>query len=316
MAERDAATVPRYDSVLSYGFSCATAGQLQVRGLRTEAGPFDWIGGDTEALFDKALQWVYDRFETPFVTYASLSVSQPVSYDWQGYVLISEPATGLLVPHAMRKLTPAAFEVFHRALMRRAARLARMLDAASGRRVLVVTSSRTPVLTVDHWRRLRDAFRMTWPAADITLYVLAFCQEEASRYAEPGLIVDAVCRDFDMREDLSVVSPAWRYLDEASFPACLSSAEAARLQEERCRQADAGLAPVLRWWKRYFFSLRVSFRDKRRMVKLMRVAYSRGFLRFRDASPSAGRRMARFLRTRNPLWLLAVRIPSDGEGTL
>lgn len=297
-------TLGQYDMVFAYGFSCASAGQLEARGLRAFSGPLDWVEGRSVESFDVAVEWVSNRCMPDF-RYADLCVSPQEQRDFMNRIVVADRRTGFTFPHDFTELSELSYETVRTRYAKRAERLAHALDGAAGKRVLIVSSVRTPEVTMDHWKRLLDRFRKTWPEVCFELYALTFCAPGRTRIEGCGLTVDFTERDFQPEDDLVSPTVDWRGLDYV-VNTSVDSVKLVEWKSEGRKKADCMIATEIPKWRRYCFSTSVSLKAKRVWFKTLKVAWARGYLRF-DGLPTVSRwAVSRFVTTRNPFYLFLV----------
>ncbi len=294
----------KYDMVVPYGFNCATASQLEVRGLRSFSGPLDWIDGTlARESFHAAVEWLDNSF-AGMLDYADLTHCKGRSVDWLGCHAVQNAKTHFLFPHEFRVLTKETHKQVAEKYLRRIRRFDTTLKHASGN-VLVVSCTTNPDISFSDWKLLLAAFQRKCPGANVNLYAVQFSAKCDERRQDGDLVVDYRTRRFKPKIDMVAPSDDWAYLNEVSMPVLDKDVRMKR-NAEKCDQLDRVVAAGIGEWRRYFFSPFVSFKQKRGRIKNIRLAQSRGMLKFNCLGKFPRWCLLRFIKTRNPCWLLLV----------
>jgi len=199
-----------YDLIFSLGANCSAAHNLQDRGLRPFALPFDWTFiKDEKALlaFARGLDDHFAEF-THFENFHLLG-SEDLSGSHVDRVQYKNIITGYyFVNHFNKKITPD--DIDFATLKKRFARLDQHLEEARSICAIICANF---FITSDTAREVRDALRKKYPGKDIDMFMLNFsCPEEMQERME-GLTISRHARamnDYDFYK----TNIEWRFMDE------------------------------------------------------------------------------------------------------
>ena len=267
-----------YDGVASLGINCASAMQIEVRGLRAFSGPLDWLTIDASQVDVGWKTWVR-MITTQFQVIVNPSNLTPrnltatSSVDFLGDILLQDEHQGLLFPHNFSSW-PASPEVIQKVqnqYQRRGARLVERL--AKGGHYLFVFNSGNYPCTTSELLQLITNLRHTFPNSHIDLFAVLFKQTEEVNGQEvaSGVFVTKTCRSFRDRYDFGGRCATWQWLDSVALR------EPINLDVDLARRDsfDARiLSQVSRWLCMDKKTLKLSH-------KTYTQAYKRGYCRFR-----------------------------------
>ena len=280
-----------YDGMLSLGVNCATAMQLEVRGLRTWSGPLDWITLSPSAVELGWQSWtraIANDFQLN-IDWERLKLTQiteEVSADYMGNLLLNDEQQGVLFPHDFSEwpASSTALQKVKTRYQRRATRVVEQLT--TGGRWLLVFNSGNFSCSIEDLLELRSHLRQRFPNAQIDLFAVFFGQAEETNGEEvaPGVFVTKTARAFRDSYDFGGQNATWNWLDGVA------------LREPIDKQADLKrravfdsrlLAQVPRW-------LKLSQKTLKLYHKTYVLAHARGYCRFADYP---------LLTCKLPMWL-------------
>lgn len=208
-----------YDVVASLGANCSAAHNINLRGLRKAALPFDWTYVVDEAPYRWLAAHLPDRF-ADLCNRENLERILPGHPEWaeahKGFLKYIDRGSGFRFVNHFRKPIEEAgeFERVHGMLRRRIDRFCELLGSA--RRVLLVLATGVAV-SDETLTELRQAFMRQFPGADFTISFLRFgAEDEGERSVDEGVFCQTVRRSMN-RYDLERTNFEWAFLDGVSL---------------------------------------------------------------------------------------------------
>ncbi len=239
-----------YDHIISLGANCSVAVQLQLRGLRLESGPVDWIAcGNPQLLFSTLTRWFTTEFDA-ILTHPLRLI--PGEEDLFGYKTFLDETDGYLFVHDLISGVPSEAEIAtaRSRYQRRGKRLIERLKATD-RWLFVLTNAR------NQWQDEQvEAFlqwlRTTFPTAHIDLLYVKFSSlSDALEEPLEGLFIQHVKKRFRFRREMKK-SKAFQFLNSLhlTIEANPDAWEAKKRTEEQLLQSQNEiLAKRIAYWK-------------------------------------------------------------------
>lgn len=208
-----------YDLVASLGANCAAAHNINLRGLRKVALPFDW----TYVVDERPYLWLSEHLADDFsglCLKGNLERILPDHPEWAdahaGFLKYIDRGSGFrFVNHFRRPIEEKGeYERVHGMLRRRIRRLVENLRTA--KRVLFVLATGV-VVSDSTLSLLRDAFIRRFPGVSFDFVYLQFgADAEGVREAFPGIVRRQVLRKMNVY-DLERTNFEWSFLDSVSL---------------------------------------------------------------------------------------------------
>lgn len=204
-----------YDVVASLGANCSAAHNINLRGLRKAALPFDWTYVVDEAPYRWMAEHLEDRLEG-LCRRENLEQIRPGDPEWadahKGFLKYIDRGTGFrFVNHFRKPIEEAgAYENVSKTLQRRIDRFYRLLGAA--KRVLFILATEVSVsdaVLVE----LRAAFSKEFPGVDFVFACIRFRDgSDGAGQVGEGIYRLSVRRPMNVY-DLERTNFEWSFLD-------------------------------------------------------------------------------------------------------
>ncbi len=266
----------KYDNVISFGINCATSAQIQMRKLRLDSGPIDWVYcAATERLFDQLKHWFENDFEDILGNPLELLEA---GADFFGNLCFHDATAGYIFSHEFDspQIPDALLKEVQARYRRRGKRLCEKLRAG-GKHLFVLTRGKShfseeEVVTFFAW--LRERF----PTATIdALLVYHSAPEKKNVELAPGIYCSYQKKRFRFARELRFKSKTYGFLDRVRLtlmddPQAWQAAKARERSEMLARNRT--LAMRLPVWKQF---------DRKGLGELrtlLRNNYKRGVARF------------------------------------
>ncbi len=286
----------RYDVVYSVGLNCASAAQIECRGLRAESGPVDWITPiSSRPSMDLFKHWI----KTDFSDALKSTNPDPVYLeDVMGFVRLKDNTDTYFVPHDYKSSEPSMDEqrFVHEKYKRRGMRFNERLR--NGEKVLLVLNAETESFDQGQALNFLTWIRSKFPNAKIDMFAVFFSSPAPHpvREIENGFYVHNVPYPMSFRREFKPSSQAFAFLDDVELANHDRRALMVRTELLHRKQDEIIFRGVSKA-KKYN---RAEFKEYRYKI---RNATMRGLCRFRHVSP-----LWRFLfflaiRLRKPFFL-------------
>lgn len=208
-----------YDLVASLGANCSAAHNINLRGLRKVALPFDW----TYVVDEKPYLWLTEHLTDDFSGLClkeNLERILPNHPEWAdahaGFLKYIDRGSGFrFVNHFRRPIEERGeYERVHAMLRRRIGRLVESIRTA--KRVLFVLATGV-VVSNSTLTLLRDAFLRRFPGVSFDFVCLQFdANAEGVQEVAPGIVRRQIPRKMNVY-DLERTNFEWSFLDEVSL---------------------------------------------------------------------------------------------------
>ena len=281
-----------YDGIISLGINCASAMQVDVRGLRTLSAPLDWVTVEPKLNEHGLKSWetmIENRFQVE-INPEDLSletVTETSCVDYLGDTLLVDKGQGLLFPHDFQEW-PTSKSVIAEVQAKYCRRQEHLCEALSkgGHWLLVFNNGTYSYAEVDVLRFVAK-IRQNFPLSQIDIFAVLFnaSQEVCGEEIESGVFVTKTCRKFKDSLDFGRRDKTWGWLDSIQ----IVNKEYAQCGRRMRMQANDKhvLTQLSRW-------LTVDKKTLKVYHKSYKQAYGRGYCRFKGLS---------WWRCQLPMWL-------------
>ena len=201
-----------YDLVVSLGGNCSAAHNLQFRGMRHCAYPFDWVAMSS----GKCVAYLAKGFRDGFRDFMLEENCELVPGNAAHRIIVKDAVLGFLFPNHFTR------EDFHLEFLGVAAKMRRRLDRlmndlARAKTVMLILAASRMAFEAEDLRALEAAIRESFPGLKADIRVMRFSAESDSVEKMSECLAIYNCRRPMNDYDFYKTNFEWAFLDDVSL---------------------------------------------------------------------------------------------------